>query len=140
MGDDGIAIKVAERIKDSLQSKGIEVIMGETDVYYCFNKVLDSDLVIILDASYCGSSPGSITINSIEDFSSYNDIGFSLHGMSILKLMEMYNLKKKGFIIGIEIKEITFNVNISENLNNRFSDICSKVQDIVLDIYKKYGK
>lgn len=133
MGDDGIAIKVAEDIREGLEIQGIKVIIGETDVYYCFNEIFDADIVFILDSSYYGKKPGTITVKSIKDFKIYEDKQFTQHGINLIKLIEMYNLDKKIYIIGIEIHEITYSFNISNSLTNKLKDICSQVQNIVLD-------
>ena len=135
MGDDGIAIKVAEDIREVLEIQGIKVIVGETDVYYCFNEVFDSDIVFILDATYYGEGLGTITVKNIEDFKVCVDNQFTQHGINLIKLIEMNNLDKKIYIIGIEINEITCSLNISSSLNNKLKDICGDVLRDVLDTY-----
>lgn len=54
MGDDGIAIYVTEMLRKELESRGIEVIIGETDSQYCISKIEEGDFLLILDASYFG--------------------------------------------------------------------------------------
>jgi hydrogenase maturation protease len=127
MGDDGIAITVAANIRNELELKGINVIIGETDIYYCFNEVLDADIVFILDAAYYGKEPGTITVKAIEDFKIYKNKQFTQHGINLLKLIEIYNLHKIVYIIGIEIHEIKYSFNISSSLNNKLKDICCEV-------------
>ena len=135
MGDDGIALKVAENIRGVLERKGIKVIIGETDIYYCFNEIFDAEIVYILDASYYGKKPGTITVKEIKDSKIYEEKQFTQHGINLIKLIEMYNLDKKIYIIGIEIHEITYSFNISRILNNKLNEICCKVQNVVLDNY-----
>jgi len=139
MCDDGIAIKVAEDIRENLELQGIKVIIGETDLYYCFNEIFDADLVFILDASYYGKQPGTITVKEIRDFKIYEDKQFTQHGINLIKLIEMYNLDKKIYIIGIEIHEITYRFNISSNLNKKLKDICDNVQSSIIDILNTYN-
>ncbi|MBC8059193.1 MAG: hydrogenase maturation protease [Clostridiaceae bacterium] len=135
MGDDGIALKVAEDIREVLEFQGINVIVGETDIYYCFNEILDADIIFILDASYYGKRPGTITVKSIEDFKIFENKQFSQHGINLIKLIEMNNLHKEIYIIGIEIHEITYSLNISNSLNKKLKDICWQVQKVVLGNY-----
>lgn len=39
MGDEGIAVKLAEYLMDRLYSQGIEVILGDTDIDFCFGRI-----------------------------------------------------------------------------------------------------
>ena len=41
LGDDGIGVKVVEKLNESIKSIGrdIEVIIGETDYLYCLNEI-----------------------------------------------------------------------------------------------------
>ena len=135
MCDDGIAITVAEKIRENLELQGIKVIIGETDVYYSFNEIFDADIVFILDASYYGKESGNITVTTMEDLKEYNVRQFTQHGINLIKLIEMYNFNKKIYVIGIEIYEISYSFNISSNLNNKLKDICCKVENVVLDYY-----
>ena len=134
MGDDGIALTVAENIRETFELQGIKFVIGETDLYYCLNEIFDADIVFILDAAYYGKEPGNITVKTIEKFKAYDDGQFTLHGINLLKLIEMYNLDKKIYIIGIEINKITFSFNISRCLDHKLQDICLEVKNVVLDI------
>jgi hydrogenase maturation protease len=136
MGDDGIAIKVGENISEALENKGIEVVIGETDIYYCLSEIFDVDIVFILDATYYATIPGTITINSIKDFKICTNKQFSQHGINLIKLIEIYKVKKKIYVIGIEIDEIIYSLNISSALNSKLKNICSEVQETILDIYQ----
>lgn len=134
MGDDGIAIEVVKNIRGALELRGINVVIGETDVYYCLNEIFDADLVFILDSAYYGNEPGTITVNAIKNFKVYDGKELTQHGINLIKLIEMYNLDKEIYIIGIEVHEITCSFNISSNLNNRLNAICCKVQKAILAI------
>ncbi len=138
MGDDGIAIKVAESIRETLEFHGIDVVIGETDIYYCLNDIFDVDVVFILDAVYYGKGPGTITVKDIQNCETRESKEFTQHGMNLINLLELYNLNKKIYIIGIEIDKITYSNHISTSLNKSFHDICSDVKKIVLDNVKAY--
>lgn len=134
MGDDGIALTVAENIREALELQEIKFVIGETDLYYCLNEIFDADIVFILDAAYYGKEPGTITVKAIEKSEVYDDRQFTQHEINLIKLIEMYNLDKKIYIIGIEIHEITFSFNISRCLDNKLKDISLEVKNTVLDI------
>jgi hydrogenase maturation protease len=59
MGDDGIALKVAEQLSDSLEKLGVEVIIGETDIDYCISRIDENDKLIVIDGSCRGEALGS---------------------------------------------------------------------------------
>ena len=138
MGDDGIAIKVGEGIREILEFQGIDVVIGETDIYYCLNEIFEANVVFILDAAYYGKEPGTITVYEIEDYIRLDEKRATQHEINLINLIELYNLDKKIYIIGIEIHEITYSYNISSCLNSKLENICSNVKSIVLDKVKTY--
>lgn len=135
MGDDGVAILVAENLKSELMKKGIEVIIGETDFEYCISKIHEDDFLLILDAAYFGREPGTVTVSSIEKFYSNTKFrsGYSQHGCSIIKMLGVYGIKVKGFIIGIEGEKFKFDLKLSGSIQDNFKGLCRKINEIICD-------
>lgn len=134
MGDDGVAIHVTEKLSDSFENNGIEVIIGETDFQYCLSKIEEGDYIIILDATWFGIKPGTVTSNSLRDIYKLNanQSLFSQHGYSLIKALETYFKCIDGIVIGIEGEDFNFGLLLSSRIKESFEDICGLVNEIVL--------
>lgn len=138
MGDDGIGIKVAEEISTQIMQEGIELIFGETDSDYALSKIDDGDLVFIIDSTYLDVNPGTVTFRPISDMMEHNSQLYSQHQPNLIQLLNTYGKKVEGFVIGIEVEKIDFNLEISDTLKNRLSQICKEVYDFVCKAKSKY--
>jgi hydrogenase maturation protease len=131
MKDDGIGIRVTKVLQERLEKNLIEVIIGETDFEYCISKIEDGDFIYIIDAAYSNKKPGDITVVSIENYR-YEGRLDSQHGYSLLNLLSLYYKNIKGYIIGIEISEIDYDINLSDCLENNLNRISEKVLKKIL--------
>ena len=61
MMDDTVAVLILEKIKKTLEGRGIETIIGETDVEFCFSILNEKDEFYIIDSTYYGNVPGIVT-------------------------------------------------------------------------------
>lgn len=137
MKDDGIAIAVLENIRNKLESIGIEVIIAETDFQFCFHQLREDDYAIVVDASYLGGAAGSIHSWELQDaITAYGQTN-SQHDMSVFDLMRFYSKPMKGCFIGIEIAEAGFGCELSEELKNKFNEVCLKIERIIFEIVKE---
>jgi hydrogenase maturation protease len=134
MKDDGVAIEVAKILEDRLSDLNIEIIIAETDCHNCFYLLDQEDFVLILDALYKGTEPGSIHIFKLEDVISQPCASFMQHDMSVIELMKLYGSKFKGYIIGIEVAEVGFGDKLSPVLKEKFQQICSKIETTIKEI------
>lgn len=137
MGDDGVAIHIAEKLSKKLQNKGVEVIIGETDFQYCLSKIEEEDFIIILDANWFGTVPGTVTTIELRDLYKLNTNQslFSQHGYSLIRGLETYYKSLSGIIIGIEGRKFDFDLSLSSELEESFEDICKKVDEIICNLY-----
>lgn len=134
MGDDGIAIKVAESIEKDLKTQGINVVIGETDVDYCLDELMECDRAFILDATYYGLEPGSISVNTVENIKLSSGRRLSQHGVNLItfiKMQKTQELQKKIYIIGIEISKVSYSLQLTNQLERKFVDICEKVKKVI---------
>lgn len=134
MKDDGIAIKVIEELREKLIDINLDIIIAETDYQNCFYLLNESDFVIILDAMYTGTEPGSVCVIDFKDAIAQPFDFFMQHDMSIIELMKLYNCKFKCYIIGIEIVDVGFDDNLSPILKEKFPQICFKVESLIKKI------
>jgi hydrogenase maturation protease len=133
MGDEGIAIKVAEVLEEELKVNNIEVIIGETDIDYCESQINDNDIVILLDATCFGIDPGSITVMPIQKGNFFFQHRFTQHDLNMPRIIELSQRDITAYIIGVEIETISFSENLSSTLSSKLEHICSKIKE---QIYK----
>ncbi|OAA93714.1 hydrogenase maturation protease [Clostridium coskatii] len=126
MEDDGIGIKVLENIEEELAHNHIESIIGETDVEYCISQVKDGDFIFIIDASYNGKVPGTITVASLQDYKCKKKC-YTQHSYSFIDLIGVYYKSLTGFIIEIEVASVSFKLGLSYNLQNKLKAISKDV-------------
>lgn len=133
MGDDSIGIRVLEKIADSLKSYGIDSFTGETDFEYCISLINDGDIVIILDAAMLGKKVGTISEIPIERCVDYKD-SCTEHSNSLLNMLYIYFRNIKVYVIGIEIENITYDLNISRSLELSLQEISQTVLNKILEM------
>ena len=131
MMDDGIAICIAESIKKQLEENNIKVIIGETDVDYCFSVLNSYDEFYIIDSMYLDNIPGNIIVEPLKDINEEKKFNHSPHSFSIIDMIKMYGLNIKGFFVGIEACEISFGSRLSNALNEKFESLCQNVLNII---------
>lgn len=137
MGDDAIGIYVAEALEPLLKQEGIQVILGETDVYYALNQITEGDYLIIMDASCFNTSVGSVTKYSLKELPMTSNNSYSLHQPSLLSLIGSYYKLVNGIVIGIEADKIEFTLGLSEGLKSLFPSICQEVYRIIMESRRK---
>lgn len=132
MQDDGVALEVGERIKDIMDDREIEVIIGETDVDFCLQNILPGDEVYIMDSTYYGIAPGSITFSNLNGKKDRNYFSATMHGFNLLDMLTIYRKKISVFFIGIEIDSIEMGEGLSAGLLGKIDDICTHIIKLIL--------
>ena len=134
MMDDGIAIAVLEKLKETLEANDIEIVIAETDFQFIFHQLNEDDFFIILDAAYSGAPVGSVHSYGLQEaIASYGVTDFQ-HDMSVFVLMMLYPKPLKGYLISIEVAETGFGCELSEVLKKKFCDICIEVEKIICEM------
>lgn len=134
MGDDGVAIYLAEHMKTFFEDIGYEVIIGETDTSYCLSKINTGDFIVILDALYRGLKPGSVSMITLKEAVSRIRQCYSQHECSIIKYLDIYDIDVTGVLIGIEVNQIEFKWELSDVMKDLFPQICEQVKDAIIKI------
>lgn len=132
MKDDGIGAKVVEAIKDSLREHDIVPLVGETDFQGCFDEINPDDFVIIIDAMAQGKEPGSIDVMPLSDVLKNHGKLRAQHEFTLFDLIRLHYPGIQGYLIGIEVAEIGFGLELTEPLRQGFEQICSTVLSTVL--------
>lgn len=110
MGDDGIAISVAEELKDPLDA--MELIESEPE-------------------------PGTLVVLTLDEAIFSGLKTFSQHEINLCTLLRLYGYKNKGFLIGIIVPAIDSKVSLLEigDLNSKqFDELCKKVELLINDL------
>lgn len=137
MGDDGVGIRVAEKLKNKLEEINISVIICETDTDYALSTINNEDYVFILDSTFSGNNPGKICFIPIELYNGNKFKIYSQHQPSLVDMIKIHKKNINGFIIGVEAKNLDFNFELSDKLKNNFNLICDEIYEF---IKKKMGE
>jgi hydrogenase maturation protease len=133
MGDDSIGIRVLENIESDLKAYGIEAFIGETDFQYCISVIDDDNFIFIIDAAMLEKEIGTVTLIPLEEYRYYKK-GYAQHSNSLLESIYTYYKDVKGYVIGIEIENITYDLNISNSLELLLEEISLSVLNRILEI------
>ena len=132
MCDDGIAVKAVRNLSDKLIHDGFEVIIAETDTDYFIDMISSDDFLYAVDCTNFGIEPGSLSVIPLSCIKNHN--AASIHSFNYLGAINYYNMKVKGYLIGIEISKIEFNCNLSAFMSNKFSFICNELYKKILSL------
>jgi hydrogenase maturation protease len=142
MGDDGIALRVIDYIKEDLENLnlGIKSIKSETDFNFALDNIDNGDFIFIIDGTLLDIDCGQITQISLEKVDKYLNHSFFSHNISLLWLINNLGLQVSGLIIGIEVLKVDFSLEISKELEIKFCEICSKIYKIIKEKSLEYVK
>ena len=132
MKDDSIGILVAEAIRNAMSHENIDVIIAETDFEFGFEAIKPYESIIVLDAMACGDTPGKVSVLSLSEMKTQMK-KVTLHDLSLIDRI-VFEGDASGSLIGIETKEVSFGLGLSEALQHRFEEICENVKAEVLKI------
>lgn len=132
MGDDAIGIRVLEELRTKIINQGIELIFGETDNEYALSKIVEGDLLFIVDSTYFELIPGTVTFTSIKDLLIANNFTLQ-HQPSLIHLIKLYGINIYGYVIGIEVEKIELSIELSETLQLKLNHICQEVFEFILN-------
>lgn len=129
--DDGIGIAVVERLGYWLKNMKIEVIICETDFFSAFHQLKNEDFVVIIDAAYTNTEPGSIHISKLNTAIKAMEESGSQHELSIFDFIKLYSINLRGYLISIEVAEIGIGYELSKCLENKIDYICTEVKNSI---------
>lgn len=131
MMDDGIGIYLLEQLSKLNHTSNISFLIGESDIDYCIEQIMDAALVIIVDAVVSGDTPGSLTVYPLSELPEHRDMDISPHNFHLFNLLYLQKESIKGFLIGVEPYEIRFHVGLSTTLKDKWSTIFESVSETI---------
>ena len=143
MGDDSIGPELIHRLmessafKETLSLAGIDArfIDASQDPILAGAIISEGKPVIIVDAVEMGLAPGEFRLFTIDEIEGkYHPSSVSTHGfdlMEILKMSEILGYKDNIFILGIQIGDTGFLKTLSPAIEDKISEIISKLYEEV---------
>lgn len=127
--DDGIGVKVVEKLKEEITSLNntIEVFIGETDCLYCLENISKDDYIIIVDGTYFETHAGKISVLSFEECDEFIQNFSNSHDETLLRALRTETPHIKGALVGIEIGQLGYSLELSQELSEKFPLICTYV-------------
>lgn len=131
MTDDAIGIKLVDDLANDAPNNDVAYVVGETDIEYCLEEILDFYNVIVVDAFLSGKQPGTITAAPLCDIA-----GTAFHGMLYcsthsLHLLDRLQGKRHSCdvrFIGVEPFDISYGFSLSESMQAQYPRIISEVR------------
>lgn len=129
MKDDKIGILIGKEIEEELIKNGALLYICESDIEYALSNIQEKDFVLIIDAMQTGRCTAEIKLIPIDSINGI-DI-YTQHSLSLIQMIKLYYKEIRGYIIGIETKDISYGLQISDDLSKSFDKICCQVMNII---------
>jgi hydrogenase maturation protease len=130
MMDDGIGIHIVEMLKKKNKKTNVKYIVGETDIYYCMEKLNKSSYNIIVDAAILNNIPGSVSIIPLKQVLESSIQLFSSHETAFSGIKSINN-SIEGILIGIQPYKIGFSMDLSNVLQKQLTGILAEVEVVI---------
>ena len=150
LGDDGIGVRVIEHLRDKLielnkyykqYDEEVAVFIGENDYLYCLNSIKEDDYIIIIDATCFMIKPATVTVKNLKECDELIEGDFigelSAHEESFLKTVRREKSNIDGYLIGIEVNKVEYNLELSKELSKKFNFISYNVFNKIIEIINK---
>ncbi len=134
MMDDGIGVYIVEELRKRKTGNDTCYVSGETDASFCMQQIREASSVIIIDAAYLGNEPGSIYTIHIKQALQGPLNMFSMHELDLFRQIKIEGKDVEGIFIGVEPKEITFGMQLSDVLQNKLENITDKIEMVIESI------
>jgi len=134
MGDDGAGVKVLGLLPDNLP-EGISIIELATGGMTLLHELEGLDIAVIVDAVDYDGKPGEVRIFRPEEVESIKTLGYSLHDIDILKVLEiakkMNTIPKEIFIAAIQPVNLSFTEELTPEVEARLPELASKIMELI---------
>lgn len=131
MMDDGIGIYLIEELSRLNRTTHVSLVIGESDIDYCLEQIINATFVIIVDAVFSGNRPGELTVFPLGNLHEYQTLDISAHNFHLFQ--SLYQLKESinGYLIGVEPHEIRFHIGLSKTLREKWKTILQDVTQAI---------
>jgi hydrogenase maturation protease len=133
MSDDGAGVRVLEFL--SPPPKGVKIIELATGGMTLLHKFEGLDTAIIIDAVDFGGKPGEVRVFKPEDVTSIKTVGYSLHDLDILKVLElarqMGTMPKNVFIAAIQPGCLEMGEGLSAEVESALPELAARIRQLL---------
>ncbi len=132
MGDDGAGVRVLELLS---VPKGVRIVELATGGMNLLHELEALDTAIIVDAADFGGMPGDVRIFKPEEVNSIKTVGYSLHDLDILKVLElagqMGTLPKRVFIAAIQPASLEAGEGLSPQVEKALPRMAALIRELI---------
>jgi hydrogenase maturation protease len=133
MSDDGAGVRVLAIL--SPLPKNVVIIELATGGMTLLHKLEGLDTAIIVDAVDFGGKPGEVRVFKPEDVTSIKTVGYSLHDLDILKVLElakqMGTLPKRVFIAAIQPASLVMGEGLSPEVESALPELAARIRQML---------
>lgn len=131
--DDGAGLIVAKRLKQ-VKPKGIKILEQDGEATKLIDSWIDTDKVIIVDATSSGIAPGTISRFDVSEKPlPENLFHYSTHSFSVADTVELARalnkLPQNIIVYGIEGKDFTNGSDLSSEVEAKLDDAVSLISE-----------
>jgi len=134
-GDDGIGPRLIDELEKEDIPSNVTLERGDLSGLDLLKFFPEFDRVIIIDAADMKEAPGALKVFSPLEIkkSDFND-NFSTHSMAFLEtltLAEELKIKSDIKIVGIQPKDISYNLSLSDLLESKIKDYTKSIKELL---------
>jgi hydrogenase maturation protease len=133
MSDDGAGVRVLELLKNL--PKNVSIVELATGGMTLLHKLDGLDTAIIVDAVDFGGKPGEVRVFRPEEVKSIKTVGYSLHDLDILKVLElakqMGTLPKHVFIAAIQPGSLEMGEGLSPEVEGALTELARRIVELL---------
>jgi hydrogenase maturation protease len=131
MMDDGIGIYLIEQLSQMNRTPHVSFLIGESDIDYCMDQIMNATFVIIVDAVVSGKKPGELTVYPLANLHEYQTLDISAHNFHLFQSLYQQKESINGYLIGVEPDDIRFHIGLSKKLTEKLESILHDVSQTI---------
>ena len=134
-GDDGLGTRVIEELKKEKFAENVSLRCADTSGLDILKYFPDFTRVIIIDLAQMQARPGTIKVFSSREIkkSKFSDV-LTTHGMALLEtltLAEKLGIPSRITIIGVQPKDVSFRLGLSDILEKKVPSVINRVRGLL---------
>lgn len=136
MSDDGAGVAVLDILRDSVPA-GVEIIELGSGGLTLLHRMEGFDSVVLADAVDFGGEPGEVRVFSPDDVNSVKTVGYSLHDVDILKVIElarkMGHCPERIMIAAIQPVNLDHSAEMTSAVRDNLEVLAGKIRELVTE-------
>ena len=140
MSDEGVGVRVVERLKEILKDENVEIFDGGNMNFQLLEFVEGRDAVIFVDAVDFQGEPGDVKFFRLEEVKGPEF--FSIHDLDYTKVIALaktcgIEVPEKMFVVGIKPKKVSEGLDLSPEVQGAVDKAAERVTELVKEIVKE---